>query len=273
VKSPIRLSQLQNGVPDALGRALAPSAVEPSELELQQWASQLGSALGVALTPPVAAVSGAVMAAKAKATATVTASATAAAASAAKTLPAWKLGAWVLGGVVLGAGLSGAVRAGFSASDNSAPAVVGIPSAAVEAAPSAFAAPNLPVVPQPPLPQASAIAAPPVGRPTHSAPSSSSVEVPSEPPLPSVDELSVLHQAQAALRRNPAEALALSARHAREFPGGALAQEREVIAIDALLRLGRRDEATSRAQRFAARYPGSAHAQRVAQLLKNAEMR
>lgn len=269
MKAPVRLSQLQNGLPDALGRALTPSAVEPSELELQQWASQLSSALGVVLTPPAAPLSSAVIVAKAKATATVTA----AAAGAAKTLPAWKLGAWVLGGVVLGAGLSGAVRAGFSASDNSAPAVVGVPSATVKSAPPAFSAPSLPVVPQPPLPQASAVAPLPVVRPTHSAPSSSSAEVSSEPPLPSVDELSVLHQAQAALRRNPAEALALSARHAREFPGGALAQEREVIAIDALLRLGRIDEGTARAQRFTARYPGSAHAQRVDQLLKNAEMR
>lgn len=269
MKPPIRLSQLQQGLPDELSRALAPSAVEPSELELQQWASQLGSTLGVALTPPAVALPSAVIAAQAKATAT----ATTAAASTVKTLPAWKLGAWVLGGVALGAGLSGAVRVGFSPSDNPAPAVVGVASASAKAAPPAFEAPSVPVVPQPPLPQAEPVATPPVARPTHSAPSSSSADVPTEPPLPSVDELSILHRAQGALRRNPAEALALGARHEREFPGGALAQEREVIAIDALLRMGRSAEATARAQRFAARYPGSAHAQRVEQLLKNAEMR
>lgn len=55
----------------------------------------------------------------------------------------------------------------------------------------------------------------------------------------------------------PADVLAEAERGARAFPGGALAQEREVLAIEALVRLGRREEARGRAAGFAARYPKS----------------
>jgi hypothetical protein len=46
-----------------------------------------------------------------------------------------------------------------------------------------------------------------------------------------------------------------------------LAQEREVIAIDALVRLGRRGEADARARRFVGAYPGSPDVQRVETIL------
>ena len=81
------------------------------------------------------------------------------------------------------------------------------------------------------------------------------------------DELSLLTRAQNVLPRDPAAALELAADHAREFPEGALGQEREVIAIDALLRLGRRPEAMSRAAAFHRRFPASAHGRRVDVLL------
>jgi hypothetical protein len=42
-----------------------------------------------------------------------------------------------------------------------------------------------------------------------------------------------------------------------------LAQEREVIAIEALKRLGRSDEAARRAADFARRYPGSAYRKKL----------
>jgi hypothetical protein len=82
-------------------------------------------------------------------------------------------------------------------------------------------------------------------------------------PLAHGDELALLARAQAALATNPGAALELVATHARAFRGGTLAQEREVIAIDALSRLGRKAEATARARRFHRLFPASAHGRRV----------
>jgi hypothetical protein len=85
---------------------------------------------------------------------------------------------------------------------------------------------------------------------------------PSPPP-----ELQLLQQAQDALARSPARALDLAEDHARHYPNGALAQEREVLAVDALLRLGRRGQAEARAERFRAAHPGSSQVRRLERLL------
>lgn len=77
------------------------------------------------------------------------------------------------------------------------------------------------------------------------------------------DELALVSRAQRALAADPARALALAERHRRLYPDGGLAQEREVIAIEALRALGRGAEAKARARRFGRRYPGSAHLPRV----------
>jgi hypothetical protein len=82
-----------------------------------------------------------------------------------------------------------------------------------------------------------------------------------------VDELSMLREAQAALASDPARALALANRHAELFPRGVLGQEREVLAIDALTRLGRAPDARARAARFQAAHPGSAYLPRVERLI------
>jgi hypothetical protein len=76
-------------------------------------------------------------------------------------------------------------------------------------------------------------------------------------------ELSLLKRAREASQANPAQALIITSQHAKLYPGGALEQEREVIAIDALLRLGKQAEAAQRAKQFQERYPGSAHARRL----------
>jgi hypothetical protein len=76
-------------------------------------------------------------------------------------------------------------------------------------------------------------------------------------------ESALLAQAQAALRSNPQRALALTREHKRRFPSGALAQEREVIAIEALNRIGDGDAARKRAKEFETSYPGSAHRRKV----------
>ena len=56
-------------------------------------------------------------------------------------------------------------------------------------------------------------------------------------------------------------------RHARRFPSGALVEERERLAIEALLRLGRRTDAEARAERFHRRFPRSVQWPRVRELL------
>ncbi|HEY3236112.1 MAG TPA: hypothetical protein VGJ84_15450 [Polyangiaceae bacterium] len=81
-------------------------------------------------------------------------------------------------------------------------------------------------------------------------------------------ETRLLAQAQAALGSGPARALQLAYAHARLFPNGVLTQEREVIAIQALVRLGRMEEARRRAQAFELRFPGSAHQQKVQALVQ-----
>jgi hypothetical protein len=80
-------------------------------------------------------------------------------------------------------------------------------------------------------------------------------------------ELVLLEEAQDALGREPGRALGLADQHARIHPNGMLAQEREVLAVDALLRLGRRAEAEARADRLRAAHPGSSQIRRLDRLL------
>jgi hypothetical protein len=77
------------------------------------------------------------------------------------------------------------------------------------------------------------------------------------------EEALLVRNAERLLGSEPGRALALTEERRRRFPGGALDQEAEVVAIDALLRLGRRDAASARARTFEARHPGSLHARRV----------
>ncbi len=81
-------------------------------------------------------------------------------------------------------------------------------------------------------------------------------------------EVTLLERAERALRADPASALAITDEHARQYPAGALTQEREFVAIEALAALGRRGEATTRAATFRARFPDSAHLRRLDLLLR-----
>ena len=85
------------------------------------------------------------------------------------------------------------------------------------------------------------------------------------------DELAVLEEARAALATDPARALALADEHAKRFQHPAFAQERERLAIDALVRSGRRADATERATRFESTYPRSPHLARVRALVAPSE--
>jgi len=78
-----------------------------------------------------------------------------------------------------------------------------------------------------------------------------------------VDEYALLRSARQAIATNPSLALSLTNEHIRRFPKGMLGQEREAIAIEALVRLGRRQEARARAEQFVRAHPDSPYAQRI----------
>ena len=73
------------------------------------------------------------------------------------------------------------------------------------------------------------------------------------------DEIALLARAHDALHSAPARSLALCKEHETRFAGGHFAQEREAVAIEALLYLGRKDEAARRWSNFQHRYPSSSH--------------
>jgi hypothetical protein len=76
-------------------------------------------------------------------------------------------------------------------------------------------------------------------------------------------EAALLEQARRALAGDPERALTLTRQHQRQFPNGVLRQEREVIAIAALRKLGRVSEANTRANSFDQQFPDSAHRRAV----------
>ena len=253
--APPRFLDDQSVLPPELMRALNGAPGEPSQQELAALANELGSAVGVALAAPVIAKAlPAPVVAKAALSGGTTLGV-----SAAKPLAV--LGAWVLGGVAVGAGLSAGAYS-FARTDDPAPQAVPVVSAAVRTVPrEPIATVAEAVVAAPREEPESDVRAP--ERATASGQASAA-----EPAKASAaeTEISLLKRARAATLANPARALALTAEHAKLYPGGALEQEREVIAVDALLRLGRRDEAAQRAKQFQERYPGSAHARRMGTL-------
>ena len=88
-----------------------------------------------------------------------------------------------------------------------------------------------------------------------------------EGPGDALAELSLLQRAQRELRQDPRQALALAQRHKQRYPRGQFLQEREMIAIEALLQLGRRAQARRRGRIFSRRFPSSSHVTRLAHLL------
>jgi hypothetical protein len=76
-------------------------------------------------------------------------------------------------------------------------------------------------------------------------------------------ELELLRRAHAVLRRDPSAALELAERHASEYPRGVFAQEREILAIEALLKQRKRALAFARAEQFVDRYSSSPYAFRI----------
>jgi hypothetical protein len=89
---------------------------------------------------------------------------------------------------------------------------------------------------------------------------------PSEPLAPEA-ELALLQRAQSALNRSASAALELAAEHARLYPNGLFAQEREMLCIEAELKLGKRRDALTRAHAFSERFGRSTYRARIDRLL------
>jgi len=81
-------------------------------------------------------------------------------------------------------------------------------------------------------------------------------------------EIELLRDARLALKQSPGRALELTEAHSRAFPGGKLTQERELIAISALVALGRRTAALSRANHFNDAFPESPYRKQIGALLR-----
>jgi hypothetical protein len=81
-------------------------------------------------------------------------------------------------------------------------------------------------------------------------------------------EIALLQRANAALKTDAAQARALAAEHRQLFPAGNLAQEREVIAIKALVASGDSAGARERLTSFEDAYPHSAYAPELRQIVR-----
>ena len=162
----------------------------------------------------------------------------------------------VLLGVALAAAFGGGVVVGRASASTPTPTSPS-PSFVVTASRSESPSPS-PSEGGPPSIEASAL---PPAPPAPSAPSASSAG-PRARPDDTVSDLAreqeLVDTARGALARGrAAEALAATERHSARFPNGALAEERDALAVQALALDGRIDEARLRASRFTARYPRS----------------
>jgi hypothetical protein len=163
--------------------------------------------------------------------------------------------AMVVGGA-MGAGVKGSVSDGTTTkgavTTPRAPVAVAPPADPVAASSPVPWKEVAPVVSgAPPIPSAPAV--------THAHASSALV---APPPPESGQELAaesaVLDLARTAIARGEADhALAAVERHATAFPHGVLREEREALAVKALVLAGRGDDARARAAKFRAKYPES----------------
>jgi hypothetical protein len=179
-------------------------------------------------------------------------------------------------GTVAGAALKGALLGLLTVGAATAVSAHGDRGPAPVVAPAASAPAPARVPPEPAAP-------PPAGRAMPDVPRlRPSPARPSAPPVPpaSVDtadprpgpedglaaETANLGRIRALVPSSPAEALALAEEGHRRFGRGQLQDEREVLAIVALFRLGRRDEGRARTERHLAAHPESVFRDRLRKL-------
>ncbi|WP_433935512.1 hypothetical protein AB3662_12345 [Sorangium cellulosum] len=194
-------------------------------------------------------------------------------AGAGATLPMWVKGIFVavglgIGGAGLYLALDGGQRAGAPATpaqlaDLPLEELLSRPGRGLSAAAPAKAEPAPEPGPPPEAPR------PAASVPRRELPKNTRPAAPAPAEAAAIDsdellrESNLIDRARAAAAQDPDAALAAVSEHQREFPGGRLAEEREYVAIRALMRLGRVDEARARAASFLARYPSTSYADRV----------
>lgn len=191
--------------------------------------------------------------------------------------------AWLRGGsmaLLLGAGFGAwriAAGAGDAAAVQAQPAVASaLVSAASPVATAVPAAPILPVgvvVNDAPLPIVQVVAGGETRRKLRARVARASERhagvhaAVNDAALDPESELALLRRALGSLQARPSQSLELAAEHERVYAEGIFGQEREVIAIDALLALQRTGAAEARARAFLSDYPRSAHAPRIRAML------
>ncbi len=103
-------------------------------------------------------------------------------------------------------------------------------------------------------------------------------EVPIEAPVAigttvgdvTTSELAIIKRARDVLTSEPARALDTTDAHLTRYPTGRFSEEREAVAIEALTRLQRWDEARARLERFLSAYPRSSYRARLERLARTA---
>lgn len=146
--------------------------------------------------------------------------------------------------------------------------------------------PALRVMPAPPLSAASIMpdtrSTPPArfsrarttSKPPPSAAGSGPGERHTQPAAPAADptaEIRLLQAAQRDLARAPARAYQRLIEHEQRFQASVFVEEREALAVEALVRMGRATEARSRAQDFRRRFPNSAYWRRINAVLQTSK--
>lgn len=173
----------------------------------------------------------------------------------------WKwlgIGAAVLGLGAFGLGLSSKPNAAVNAPEAAVPSVI---EPAVVQAPSAVAAPAAPA----PVVESAAPAAPHVSaRPQPKASEPSKPEPAASTAPDPAEELQLVRAMQQALRSgNPSQALTLAGEHAKRFPSGTLAQEREGVRAIARCQLAKPEARAGVLEQFNQRFGSSPYAARV----------
>lgn len=80
-------------------------------------------------------------------------------------------------------------------------------------------------------------------------------------------ELELLQRAQSVVASDPSRALSLTNEHVRDYPSGEFVQEREMLAIEALARLGEKQAARRRADALLERFPRTPYSAKIEMLL------
>lgn len=148
----------------------------------------------------------------------------------------------------------------------SKPAPRALPAAPVPPSASALTAPEL--APVGPEPERRVPLAVPSARATSSALRFSPVLEPDTRPSNKPSEVNLLQRANAALKTDPAAALALAEQHRRTYPNANLSQEGDVITIKAWLALGNVERARTALASFERAYPHSAYTAELRQAVR-----